>query len=547
LHDIHSIKPCRNISKAEGAQFGERSRMTRQTHVGHRVAATFAVFAVIAASLLVAIPTTARAAPASILVHRGTALTALNCSQLSDDWQNFPIYVEQTTGAEMTFRHDGSVFYMLIKLPVAVPVPEDYWGMEFDVNGDHAHMGSSSSPDDAVFASAGCPDYTVRDAFLSGFAQPTYDETAGGHNDVVGLMSHANGEYTIQITRPLVTGDSAGHDAVLSVGTQIGVGFVAGRFGQGASHKGTDMSTYVLSITNETSQGGGVIILMQANNLGLATTIGQLLFFGALGLCAYHFVRRRAWRPRPYESKEIEATPLVFAEVRRHELGMRLSHWSHVGLMTGLLITGFSINQKTYILGSMTTPMHLAFAFSILFIDFPVHFISMWRGRDLRNIFLPKKDDITVAVGTTANFFYLSKKYPEHATWDPKEKKYYLDRKYCSYQKFLLYGDLIAITIMGITGLGLYFPESFQWLNSLLGGSSNIRALQLFLFYYFAATVAVHLYLSLIPSNLGRLRTMVTGTGKIRLHTEAPESRLVISKPPAGVAVDGDTEMSSKK
>lgn len=486
-----------------------------------KVASILVISSLVIGILLLAVPSRARAEPLSMQVHRGDPLVMLNCTQHVGDWSNFPVYMEPTTGTEISLRHDGVNLYIMVTMPAETPSPQDYWGIEFDNNGDHAHMGTSASPDDAIFASTGCPATAAKDAYLTGFAQPKYDQDRGGINDADGLMVWSNGNYMIHITRPLVTGDSMGHDADLSLGMQIAVGFVAGTFGQGAAHKGTDMSTYVLSISNETSTTGGTVTLVQQNYYNFANTMGQWLFIGTVGLCVFHFFRRRAWRSRPYESAAIEATPLVFAEVGRHDAGMRLTHWTHVALMAGLLITGLSIHDKSYLLGKMTTPVHLVFAFSILFIDFPVHFIAMWRGGDMRNIFTPRKDDIKVAVGTTANFFFLSKKYPEHATWDPKTKSYYLDRKYCSYQKYLLYGDIASILVMGVTGLALYWPTDLQWLISFAGGPANIRALHLFLFYYFAASIMAHTYLSVIPSNIGRLNAMVTGKGKIRVHTEA--------------------------
>ncbi len=492
--------------------------------------------------MLAVVPSAVRADPAEILVHKGDPATTFDCTNAGSDWNDYPSYVETVTGTQLTFRHDNQNLFILVKMPVSVPNPADYWGIEFDNNGDKAHMGTSANPDDAIIVTAGCPDSTARDSFLKGFAYPSYDESFVGTNDASGEMTYSNGSYTIQITRPLVTGDSLGHDVQFTVAMKIGVGFVAGTFGQGAAHKGTDMSTYVLSLLNETSTGGGIVTLKQESNMGLANNMGQLMFMGTIGLLGFHFVRRRAWRFKPYESKELEAAPFATAVVARHDAGMRFSHWAHAGLMFGLLITGLSIHDKSYLLGSMTTPVHLVFAFSILVIDFPIHFAAMWRGGDMRNIFTPKKDDIKVAVGTTANFFYLSKKYPEHATWDVKANKYYLDRKYCSYQKYLLYGDIIFIIAMGVTGLALYWPENMQWMTSLLGSSTNIRAMHLFVFYYFAASVMAHMYLSFIPSNLGRMNAMITGKGKIRVHMEPEESRVVL-RTPGPVAADGGSEI----
>ncbi len=512
--------------------------MNENVRASTRVKAITAALMLIVGILILSVPMMAKGEPAHILVHRGSTITTLNCTNVAGDWGDFPTYIEGITGTELTFRHDDDNLYILAKYSAPAPSQQDYWGIEFDNNGDERHMGSSASPDDSIFMSMGCPDHSAIDSYLVGFAQPRFDESRGGTNDAYGLMSYDNGVYTIQITRPFVTGDSLGNDVDLYVGMQIGVGFVVGTYGQGAAHKGTDMSTYVLSISNETSGGGGVVTLKPTNYMGLAADLGLILILATLGLIIFHFVRRKAWRPRLYESKEDELKPLVFAEVNRHGGGMRFSHWAHVSLMAGLLVTGWSIHDKSYILGSSTTIVHLIIAFAIAFIDFPVHFLAMWREGEVRNILLPTKDDFKVAAGVTSNFFFLSKKYPEHATWNPKENKYYLDRKYCSYQKFLLYGDLMGIIAMGVTGMALYWPDTFNWIISFIGGPGNIRALHLFIFFYFGASIMGHLYLSLIPANIGRLKAMTVGKGRIRVHTKAEESRVILDTPQTAEAAE---------
>jgi len=142
---------------------------------------------------------------------------------------------------------------------------------------------------------------------------------------------------------------------------------------------------------------------------------------------------------------------------------------------------------------------------------------------ELRFLFLPWKDDLLVSVSLITNFFGLTRRYEEHATVDPETKGWYKGRKYCSFQKGLLLMDLAAMFVMALSGYALYWPGQFAWLYDLVrpwGGYFVIRGFHLLMFYYFVSTLVGHVYLSLIPMNWGKLRSIVFGKGKVHRHRE---------------------------
>lgn len=172
---------------------------------------------------------------------------------LEGEWNDTQLYNETETGMTFASKHDGNYIYILLNFERGFQLDnasELYFGIEFDNNGDTTHMGSSISPDDAVFVS---PRFfnSSRDAFLSGLGSVSWDDEHlihGAVNNWEGKLSLQKSKYVVEIRRPLATQDSVGHDVSLSVGKSVGIGFAVGEFGKGVAHKATDMKTYVLTI-----------------------------------------------------------------------------------------------------------------------------------------------------------------------------------------------------------------------------------------------------------------------------------------------------------
>jgi len=127
-------------------------------------------------------------------------------------------------------------------------------------------------------------------------------------------------------------------------------------------------------------------------------------------------------------------------------------------------------------------------------------------------------------------------KYPHYGWYDPVKKAHV--RKYHPGQKMVALGDLGAMVLIGITGIGLaeaQIPGSMGILGILaplndvfilpaalltLSVPQVIRIFHFCLFVYFAATTLLHVYLALIPQNLSKMRGMWLGSERIP-HSES--------------------------
>jgi hypothetical protein len=91
----------------------------------------------------------------------------------------------------------------------------DYFGIEFDLNGDEAIMATPWSPDDMFLV-----DYMVAGA-VDMYAQDynvENDTSNGGTNDVEGSSGSENGRIIWEVRKPLKSGDSIGYDLSLEAG-----------------------------------------------------------------------------------------------------------------------------------------------------------------------------------------------------------------------------------------------------------------------------------------------------------------------------------------
>jgi cytochrome b subunit of formate dehydrogenase len=212
------------------------------------------------------------------------------------------------------------------------------------------------------------------------------------------------------------------------------------------------------------------------------------------------------------------AKKLPQIEIERHSLGMRVTHWIHAALITTFILTGLSMYLRLDLFGPNALLIHITSAFIIGLVDFPIHFFFMWRADEFKYLVIQRKEDLLEVFALAKNFVGISNYYPEHATYIPNKGKYYLDKKYCAFQKLLLYSDLLVIILMGATGFSLYYPAIFSPVANLVAGAGNLKALHLLLFYYFSATLIGHVYNSFLPVNWGRFKAMIVGKGDVDVH-----------------------------
>ncbi len=98
--------------------------------------------------------------------------------------------------------------------------PHDYFGLEFDNNGDNVIHGTESSPDDMVLVNyfqEGAQD------FLTQRFQVINDTEFGGREDSVGVASTDGSNLIFEFSKPLDSGDSLGADVSLSPNDSISI------------------------------------------------------------------------------------------------------------------------------------------------------------------------------------------------------------------------------------------------------------------------------------------------------------------------------------
>ncbi|MFW9778328.1 MAG: hypothetical protein ACFFE8_05690 [Candidatus Heimdallarchaeota archaeon] len=158
------------------------------------------------------------------------------------------------TTIDVTIKFNLSHIFILIQVSDDDPKlfgesgGHDFFGVEFDNNGDKVPMGLSFSPDDALFVSYNQPG--GEDFFLQGMGNPAVaDILENGTNDGKGSIKlNPSGDGLImEGTKPLDSNDSPGYDVSLHPGDRFNLMFAYwdNHFGpliQSTSH--SDWTTY---------------------------------------------------------------------------------------------------------------------------------------------------------------------------------------------------------------------------------------------------------------------------------------------------------------
>ncbi|MFW9854854.1 MAG: hypothetical protein ACFFFG_07320 [Candidatus Thorarchaeota archaeon] len=194
------------------------------------------------------------------------------------------------TTIDVTIKFNLSHIFILIQVKDDDPRlfgesgGHDFFGVEFDNNGDKVPMGLSFSPDDALFVSYNQPG--GQDFFLQGMGNPAVpDILENGTNDGtgnIGLSSNGDG-LIMESSKPLDSNDSPGYDASLNPGDKFNLMFAYwdNHFGpliQSTSH--SDWTTYEVpgqpqlniwesELIFEIVSGIGILLLMFLARYGL--------------------------------------------------------------------------------------------------------------------------------------------------------------------------------------------------------------------------------------------------------------------------------------
>lgn len=203
-------------------------------------------------------------------------------------------------------------------------------------------------------------------------------------------------------------------------------------------------------------------------------------------------------------------------EVVRHTLFDRVHHWVHVSLMLTLGLTGIQIYYGFNLFGGfeIARAIHMLAAILLAIWYLPVQFYYLIATGEIRD-FLLSFDDIRFQFYAVGNFMKLFRFYPVYSIYDTMRRQYF--RKYNAGQKFLFWLDLVAVLLIGLTGIAMYWPDFFAGFLPLIGwagGLALIRSIHFFLFWYFIATTAVHVYLGMIPVNWEHFKSIFTGKSR---------------------------------
>lgn len=140
--------------------------------------------------------------------------------------------IRMISGIDISYTtlYSSTDMYFLAKVPQNKPDDvintnvtsgkHDFFGIEFDNNGDSVIMGSRSSPDDMVLV-----DYTQQGAIdLYSYSYKVYPDTSNnGVENTKGASSGVNGTIIYEIMKPLDSGDKAGYDVALKPGDTYSV------------------------------------------------------------------------------------------------------------------------------------------------------------------------------------------------------------------------------------------------------------------------------------------------------------------------------------
>ncbi len=436
-------------------------------------------------------------------------------------WEDFPAHQIRTTQGSFFLdldiqlaRDETSIYFRAwFDYPLTPNDPElVYFGVDFDLSGRGQPM---SAGNEMILVSVRSPTGSPAN-HSSYYVEQTEKDPVPSPENIVSVDSFeiAQSSYEIEFHRPLLTSDPV-HSYQFTTNSSVRVAFAVGEWGIGRAHSYTSMG-YIITTTSEEvlltapSPPAFQLVLSKefARSLGRAVLITTSLLIGI------HIFRRRVWSPKKYHPWLKNRRRV---EVVRHHLPARITHFIHLGLLLIFVFTGWSMLMARPLFGEWTLIVHMIAAFMVI-INIPLHFLLLKKTGEWKSLVRITRDDISVALKLSLNFLGLSKEYPEHVTYNPVRGEYYKGRKYCSFQKFLLWGDTLFFALMALTGFALYYPGELDWLLGVFGGRGATLAVHDLLFYLLSSTVLGHFYFSVVPANWPRLGSIVSGKTSVPTH-----------------------------
>ncbi|MBI5139035.1 cytochrome b/b6 domain-containing protein [Candidatus Nomurabacteria bacterium] len=167
----------------------------------------------------------------------------------------------------------------------------------------------------------------------------------------------------------------------------------------------------------------------------------------------------------------------------------RLFHWTRVGLILFLTLTGFQIHSARFnVFGAMGTARTIHFFAAWLFVFFGIWHLYRFFVTGIYKTTLPnpfqrqRQKNFFQAI---AYYLFLTETRPP------------LDgvKRFNELQKLTYFMVLAFAFVQIVLGFMLYWPVTFAWFNVLLGGLVWIRYWHYFLSWIFLFFLAIHIYL----------------------------------------------------
>lgn len=146
-----------------------------------------------------------------------------------DDAAKFSIEMTNGKVVDLRFFYTDSDMYILVVIDhssaentinLNTSDIHDYFGIEFDLNGDGVIMGTSRSPDDLIIIDYDGPGY--KDMFMKNFK--AYEDVKNeGSNDGEGASGTDGKNLIWEFRKPLDSGDTKGYDISLKKGDKFQV------------------------------------------------------------------------------------------------------------------------------------------------------------------------------------------------------------------------------------------------------------------------------------------------------------------------------------
>ena len=260
--------------------------------------------------------TAAQTAAQTITAYKAQYPVSLDGVVQAGEWSDTPLISISTAGMAVAFKQNGTGLLILLEWNSSSIFCYDqacFGGVEFgDVNNTGA-MGTGTTPTIMLLLSQSFK--TGYDEFIStAEATPSPVEASGYATQSTCGFTVSNGHYTAECYRPFHLTKASPSDPFysLAAGSPIEIGFAVGEFSQPGLHEATDMSTYLLTLSNQTYSPPPVTSVSTSSPQSVTTThpttpvtpvslyslvrqYGPYLPLAAIVIAAIHFVRRRGW------------------------------------------------------------------------------------------------------------------------------------------------------------------------------------------------------------------------------------------------------------